>query len=151
MTSRLPREATSDDAESLAASVLRRLQPAPFWDHVGAELVEVVPGSAIVRVPARPEFGRSGGGGAYSAHGGIVATTIDMAASCALITLLGEDEGRATLDLSVHYLAPARADIVASATVRRRGGRTAVVDIELESGGEIVALGRATFVISPPR
>ncbi len=134
----------------MIAAVLRRLDPAPFWDYVGARLVEATAGRAVVCVPGRAEFGRSGGVGDGTAHGGIVATAIDMAASCSLITVLAEDEGRTTIDLSVHYLAPARSDLTATATVRRRGGRTAIIDIELESGGEVAALGRATFAILRP-
>ena len=138
-------------AESIEELVLRRLQPAPFWDHLGAVLVRASPGQATVRVPKRPEFGRSGAVGEASAHGGIIASVVDMAASCALITVLDEDEGRATLDLIVHYLAAAMADVEATANVRRKGRRTAVIDIEVESDGELVALGRATFAIVLPR
>jgi acyl-coenzyme A thioesterase PaaI-like protein len=70
-----------------------------------------------------------------------------MAASCALITLLGEDEGRTTIDLTVHYLAPAKGDLTAVATVRRRGGRTAIIDVELTAMDTLAAIGRATFAI----
>lgn len=138
-------------SESIAEGVLRRLQPAPFWEHVGAELVAAGLGTATVRVPQRDAFGRSGGHGDGTAHGGIVASAIDMAASCALITALAEDEGRATIDLSVHYLAPAKGDLIATATLRRRGRRTAFLDIELMAGGELAALGRATFAITQGR
>jgi acyl-coenzyme A thioesterase PaaI-like protein len=95
----------SVDDEELAGTVMRRLQPAPFWGHVGAALVDVAPGRATIRVPLRPEFGRSGQLDG-PAHGGIIATAIDMAASCAIITTLDDGEGRTTVDLSVHYLAP---------------------------------------------
>lgn len=137
------------DDEELAGTVMRRLQPAPFWGHVGAALVDVAPGRATIRVPLRPEFGRSGQLDG-PAHGGIIATAIDMAASCAIITTLDDGEGRTTVDLSVHYLAPANADMEATATVRRRGRRTAIIDVELMSGGQLAALGRATFMILQP-
>lgn len=133
---------------ALAASVLARLQPAPFWDFMGCELVEASEERAVVVLRARPEFGRSSSTGDGTAHGGVVASLIDMAASCALITVLGVDEGRTTIDLSVHYLAPARGDLTAVATLRRRGGRTAIIDIEVSAGEDTpTALGRATFAI----
>ena len=135
------------DREQLIASVLTRLDPAPFWNHLGCELLDATAGSATVRLVSRPEFGRSGGTGDGVAHGGVVASLIDATASCALITLLKADEGRTTIDLSVHYLAPARGDLIAMATVRRRGGRTAVIDIEVHSGDELAAIGRATFAV----
>ncbi|MBI2767733.1 MAG: PaaI family thioesterase [Chloroflexi bacterium] len=148
MTRVRPREPAAN--ETVAEGVLRRLQPAPFWDLVGAELTEAVAGRAVVRIAARREFGRSGGMGDGTLHGGIVASAIDMAASCALITVLSEDEGRTTVDLTINYLAPARGDLTATGTLRRRGGRVAVIDIEVEAAGETVALGRATFAILRP-
>ncbi len=129
--------------------VFAQLKPGPFWYHLGAELLEVSPGRSLVRVPTRREFERSGGFNDGSAHGGIVASVIDMAASCALITVLRDGETRSTIDLSVHYLSPARGDLSAVAEVRRRGGRTAVIDIELTCEGQLVALGRAVFAIIP--
>ena len=135
------------DAERIAA-VMSRLNPAPFWEHLGCELVAAGEGSATVRLASRPEFGRSGGTGDGTAHGGVIASLIDATASCALITLLSADEGRTTIDLTVHYLAPAQGDLSATATIRRRGGRTAVIDIEaFSASGELCAIGRATFAI----
>jgi uncharacterized protein (TIGR00369 family) len=140
----------SGEAETLtlAEDVLRRLQPAPFWDHLRCELIEAAPGMALVRFPYGDEYGRSTNTGDRSAHGGAVASLIDMASSCALMTLLGSEESRTTIDLAAHYLAPARGDLLARATVRRRGGRTAVIDTEVTAeDGTLAALGRATFAI----
>lgn len=137
--------------ETLVETVLRRLQPAPFWTWVGAELVSASPGEALIRIPMRHEFGRSAMTGEFSAHGGLVATALDMAASCALATLLAEGEGRATVDLNVHFLERVTGPVEVSATVRRRSKRTAVIDIELTSEGKISALGRAVFAIVPAR
>jgi len=131
----------------LAERVLARLQPAPFWDHLSCTIVRATAGSATVAFPNRPEHGRSTNNGDGAAHGGAIASLIDMAASCALLTVLAE-EGRTTIDLAVHYLAPARGMLTATATVRRRGGRTAVIDIEVEGAdGALAALGRATFAV----
>lgn len=137
---------------SLAAAILDRLQPAPYWDHVGCRMVSVAPGRVTVRLPARSAHGRSSNTGDGTLHGGMVATLIDMAASCAVISVIDRNHGRTTIDLSVHYLAPARGDLEAAATVRRRGGRTAIVDIEVTDEAQVlVALGRATFALLPPR
>jgi uncharacterized protein (TIGR00369 family) len=143
---------TATDADAgLAAAVLARLQPAPFWDHLGCLLEAATPGHATVRFLVQPQHGRSSNTGDGSAHGGAIASLVDMAASCALLTVLGPDEGRTTIDLAVHYLAPARGDLRAEASVRRRGGRTAVIDVEITGeDGEVAALGRATFVVLRP-
>jgi acyl-CoA thioesterase len=132
----------------LVDAVLQRLQPAPYWDHLGCTLLDAEPGKATVRFPNRPEHGRSSNTGDGTAHGGAVASLVDMAASCALLTVLAEHESRTTIDLSVHFLAPARGELTATAAVRRRGGRTAVIDIEVLAGdGQVAALGRAVFAI----
>ena len=132
----------------LAATVLARLRPAPFWDHLGCELLHAGPGTATVRLPNRPEHGRSSNSGGGSAHGGAIAALVDMAASCALLTQLTPEEGRTTIDLTVHYLAPARGELRATAVVRRRGGRTAVIDVEVNAGdGALAALGRTVFAV----
>lgn len=132
----------------LVTTVLARLQPAPFWDHMGCTLLVAAPGAATVRFPNRPEHGRSSNTSDGSAHGGAIASLIDMTASCALLTVLGPAESRTTIDLSAHYLAPARGPLTATATVRRRGGRTAVIDVEvLDGDGGLAALGRAVFAV----
>ena len=141
-----------DASAQLVNAVLRRLMPAPFWDHLGCVLIGAAPGSATVRLTVRPEHGRSSNTGDGSAHGGALASLVDMASSCAVITLLGPDEGRTTIDLNVHYLAPARGDLTALARVRRRGGRTVFIDVEItDAAGTPVALGRTTFAILPAR
>ncbi len=151
-TDQANRQATPDET-ALIAEVLRRLQPAPFWDAMGCILTGAAEGRVTVRLPERHEHGRSSNtSGVHSAHGGAIATLIDMAASCALLTVLRPEEGRTTIDLNVHFIAPGTGDLEATASVRRRGGRTAFLDIEVTSGdGTIAALGRTVFAILSPR
>lgn len=147
-----PAPVTPPDGRPLLDAVLDRLQPAPFWNHLGCTLLAAEPGRATIRFPNRPEHGRSSNAGDGTAHGGAVASLVDMAASCALLTVLGAREGRTTIDLSVHYLAPARGELTATATVRRRGGRTAVIDIDVISGDDsLAAIGRAVFAVLKER
>jgi uncharacterized protein (TIGR00369 family) len=141
--------------DDLRASVLERLGPRPFVAHLGCELLAAEPGLVRMRLPWRAAHARSGlrPGESPSLHGGAAAALADIAASSALVTVLREGEGRTTVDLSIHYLAPLTGDVTAEARVRRRGGRTAVIDIELRSGGadEPGAIARATMAILPPR
>jgi len=141
-----------EPADDLAARVLERVGRRPFVAHLGVELVDAAPGIATMRLPWRPEHVRSGvePGDEPSLHGGAAAALADIAASSALVTLLRSDEGRTTIDLAIHYLAPLRGDVTAVARVRRRGGRTAVIDVELtDAEGTLGALARATFAILP--
>ena len=141
-------ERSAPNDAALVDSVIARLQPAPFWDHLGCTLLAATTGSATVRFPNRPEHGRSTNSGDGSAHGGAIASLIDMASSCALLTTLAEHESRTTIDLAVHYVAPARGKLTAIATIRRRGGRTAFIDVEvLAEDGSLAALGRTVFAV----
>ncbi len=138
----------------LKSLVLERLGQHPFVDRLGCELVAATEGSVRVRLPWRAEHGRSGvaGGGESSLHGGAAASLADVAASCALLTVLADGEGRTTIDLSIHYLAPLRGDVIAAAQVRRRGGRTAIIDVEItDASATLGAIARATFAIQPSR
>lgn len=145
-------QAEGGNGGDLVGAVMQRLRPAPFWDALGVELAEAAPGRATIRMPVRPDMGRSSNTGDGSAHGGVIASLADMAASCALITTLAPGEGRTTIDLNVHFLAPARGTLTAEGHIRRRGGRTAVIDIEITDGeGALVAVGRATFAVLPSR
>jgi uncharacterized protein (TIGR00369 family) len=141
---------TSQDPLELRDVVLSRMGARPFVDHLGCELLEATPGRALVRLPWQPSHSRSGvpAGGRQSLHGGAAAALSDISASYALMTLLKEGESRTTIDLAIQYLTPVYGDAVAEATVRRRGRRTAFIDIEVrDANGEIGALARATFAI----
>ncbi len=132
----------------LADDVLTRLQPAPFWDYLGCELLDAAPGTSTVLLPAGPTYGRSSTKGDGAVHVGVLATLADMAANCALMTVLRPDERCTTVDFIVHHLGPARGDLLATGTVRRRDGRTVVIDVEVTTGDkEEVAFGRTTFAL----
>jgi len=89
-------------------------------------------------------------------HGGVLATLVDAAVGGALGTYGSAAAGgvdQATLDLNVSFVGAARGDAVfAEGKILRRGrtiafGETRVTD----SAGTLVAVGRATYMIIPPR
>src|SRR5581483_8819132 len=136
--------------QSTLDALLARIGLRPFVEHLGAEFMHAESGLVRMRLPWRAEHCRSGlqPGDAPSLHGGAAASLADAAASAALVTVLREGEGRTTIDLMIHYLAPLRGAVTAEARVRRRGGRTAIIDVELcGEDGETGALARATFAI----
>ena len=132
----------------LADEVLMQIRPAPLWDFLGCELLDAMPGTSTVRLPARRQHDLSSNSGDGAARGGVLATLADMAANCALMTVLRPHERCMTIDFIVHHLAPACGDLLATGTVRRRDGRTVVIDVEITTGdNEEVAFGRATFAM----
>lgn len=98
-------------------------QMEPFMDYLGAELTQVMPGRAEIRVPYRRELTQHDG---YF-HGGVVATLADMAGGCAAYTRVPPGFGGLTVDIKVSLLAPGvGAALVARGEVMRAGRRLIV-------------------------
>ncbi len=100
----------------------------------------------VIEMPLAPEFERWPGTG--QAHGGVIATLIDVAGDFALVILLGG--GVPTINLRIDYLRPAGGGrLVAAATVRRAGRTIGVVDVEVSDGsGRLAAIGRGCYAMT---
>jgi uncharacterized protein (TIGR00369 family) len=140
-------------AEDILASVRERAQANLFWRHLGIEVEAAREGWIRLRAPIRDELRNAVGA---PVHGGVLATLIDAAVGGALGTYGAAAAGgtdQATLDLNVSFVGAARGDaIFAEGTILRRGraiafGETRVTD----ATGTLVALGRATYMLIPPR
>jgi uncharacterized protein (TIGR00369 family) len=114
---------------------------AAYARTLGLAVVEVAPGRACLRLPYRPRNANRNG----ALHGGALASLITTAAALAAATVIPTRRRRATstVDLAVHFLAPAiRVSLCAEATVRRRGRAIVFVDVELRAvTGESIARG----------
>ena len=92
------------------------------------------------------------GGVRNSINGGVVAALAELAAHCALQSLLGEGEViEGTQETNISYITSAvGAETVAEATVLRKGGRLCVVDVDVRDGGtgELNAKSRTTLVLT---
>ena len=88
------------------------------------------------------------------AHGGIVASLIDVAMGTAAAGGNYDTRKRlvVTLEMKVNYLAPAEGDaLTATADVIRAGSRTSVVRCEVRTDrGEVCAVGLGTFIARRP-
>jgi uncharacterized protein (TIGR00369 family) len=86
-------------------------------------------------------------------HGGVAATLLDSAASCAVHTTLPAGTSYSTIDLSVHFLRPIASDlgpIRAIGTVLNRGRRTALGKAEVRDGsGRLLAHATAACMLFP--
>jgi uncharacterized protein (TIGR00369 family) len=90
-------------------------------------------------------------GGAGFAHGGIIATLLDeaMGKVCRF-----RDARAVTAELTVEYLKPVRVEqeIVVEGFETEQKGRNLFMSGEIRNeGGEILARGRARFVVIAPR
>lgn len=119
----------------------------PFMRFMGLEVLRVdhAQSTLAVRMPIRPEFER-GRAGSQQFHGGAIASLIDVVGDFAIGMMVGG--GVPTMNLRIDYLRPGvGAYLDGTATVRRTGRTSAVVDIEIAGAdGKLVALGRGTYV-----
>ncbi len=86
--------------------------------HLGAELVSLEPGGAVIRVPFRGELTQQHG---YF-HAGVTGAIADSACGYAAFTLMAADDSVLTVEYKMNLLAPAEGEeLVAKARVVRSG------------------------------
>lgn len=80
-------------------------------------------------------------------HGGMLFTLMDVTMASAVFSSLEEGFNCATVQLDIHYTAPARGDVfLCHARVNHKTGRMSFVRGEiLDYQGQILAMGQATF------
>jgi uncharacterized protein (TIGR00369 family) len=122
-----------------------RIPSAPYCARLGILVEEVELDRARIRVPYKDENSNPG----KALHGGVAASTIDVAGVLAAASGLAEGQrfDAGTLDLSVNYLAAAIGeDIVAEARVLRRGKELVYADVDVRNdAGKRIAKGLVTY------
>jgi len=89
-----------------------------LMQHLGAELVSLEPGGAVIRVPFRGELTQQHG---YF-HAGVTGAVADSACGYAAYTLMGAEDSVLTVEYKINLLAPADGEeLVARARVVRSG------------------------------
>jgi uncharacterized protein (TIGR00369 family) len=140
-------------ADDLLAVARDRARSNRFWQHLGIDVVDVRESWARLRVTVSDDLRNAPGA---PVHGGVYAALVDAAIGCALATVNPEPAGgvgQATLDLNVSFLAAARGPaIFAEGTLLRRGRTVAFGEVRVtDDAGTLLAVGRATYLILPPR
>jgi acyl-CoA thioesterase len=140
-------------ADDLLAGVRERARANRFWQYLGIEVEAAGEGWVKLRVPVGDDLRNAPGA---PVHGGVLATLVDAAVGGALGTYGSAAAGgvdQATLELNVSFVGAARGEaIFAEGRILRRGrtiafGETRVTD----AAGTLVAVGRATYMLLPPR
>ena len=126
------------------SAMRERIGTAPFSTWMGIKLVELQDGASEVRMIVEPHHRNPGG----IAHGGIIATMLDVAIGLALRTKLGMSASHVTVNLAINYLRPASGDtLVARGRTVRSGGRIAYGEASLFDGDDVeLARATATFL-----
>jgi acyl-coenzyme A thioesterase 13 len=110
----------------------------------GMKLLSAKDGRAVVRLEVSEAVQNMGG----FLHGGAIATLVDDAGTCAIISKDRDHRPGVTTDLNVSYLnaGPGGTFVLAEATVLKTGKTLAFVsvDVKREADGVIIAQGRMT-------
>jgi len=122
-------------------------ESAPYNAGLGIRVEAITNDAVRLRVPYKDENSNPG----QALHGGVAASTIDIAGALVARACFVEvaDPDCGTLDLSVDYLAAAIGeDIVATATVLRRGKELVYSDVDVRTdAGKQIAKGLVTHRI----
>ena len=97
---------------------------------------------ARVRMPYQKQYTNSRG----DMHGGAIATLLDVGLSCAARAHDPLSYGVVTVDLTIHYIAPAAGDVICTSVCEKRGRSLSFVRGELRNdAGELLGMATGTF------
>ncbi len=121
------------------------VRDSPYHEWLGVRLAALDPDKVTIEMPWRAEFVSSRRGG--YAHGGVLASLIDLAADYAVAAQLGH--GLPTVDLRVDYHRPAMPGTLrAEGRVVKLGRTVATADATiLDAAGKLIASGRGVFLV----
>jgi acyl-CoA thioesterase len=119
-----------------------------FVELLDLKLESVEHGKAVMRMPFRPEVAN----GAGAIHGGAIVSLCDTVFYIALASIYGREQDTVTVALQCNFLAPAVPphDLIAEATVLRAGRRICYGEVQVRSGGKLVAHATLNFLNTYP-
>jgi uncharacterized protein (TIGR00369 family) len=117
-----------------------------LYETIGIRIEDAASGSASSRLDPRPEVCWPFPG---QPHGGILFIVMDTTMACAILSELEPGLNCTTIDLSLHYTAPAKGEyFTCRAWTTHRTGRMCFARAEiLNPGNQVLALGQAVFRI----
>ena len=129
--------------------IRERFTSSRFAKWMGIELVGFGDGESELRLDLEPHHLNPGG----IVHGGVLATLLDGSIGLALRSKIGMTTDHVTIELTVHYLSPARTGyLIGKGKAVRAGGRVSYGEAEVFSDdGRLLAKGSATFLVVQAR
>jgi uncharacterized protein (TIGR00369 family) len=133
--------------ELLRLMIAGELPPPPVMQLLGMERLEADEGRVAVLMTAQEYHYNPLG----TVHGGVLATLLDTAASCAVHSTLPAGVGYTTLDLTTKFLRPVTVQsgqLRCEGTVISRGRRTALAEARLtDAADRLVAHATASCLL----
>jgi uncharacterized protein (TIGR00369 family) len=135
------------------SAVRERTRANLFWRHLGIEVDDARPGWVRLRLVVRDDLRNAADA---PLHGGVYSALVDTAVGGALSTLheaAAGGVGQTTLDLNVSFLASvSEGAVFAEGRILRKGRTVAFGEATVtDSGGRLLAVGRATYMILAAR
>jgi uncharacterized protein (TIGR00369 family) len=123
------------------------VEAGPFTNLLGMRVSEADEGRVVVTVEMRPEHEN----GIGIAHGGLAATLLDTALSCAINTVMPAGRVFTTLEMKVNYIRAIGRDagtLTCTGTVVHAGRRTATAEGRVvDANGTLYAHGTVTCIL----
>lgn len=137
----------SDVEKSRCDEVCARFNAAPYYALLGMVAESEGAGRARVTLPLGPKLLQLYGG----IHGGALLSLADAALNVAVATTFEGDEKTATVDVTMHFIAPAGAnDVIAEGRVTHRGGRLVFAECVLSAGSQQIARAQGVCYVARP-
>lgn len=125
----------------------RSIAEGGFAEVLGARCVEIAEDRVVVRMPWHERLG------VERIHGGAISALVDVSATAAFWARpgLGAGSRGATVGFSISFTRlSARTDLIATATVRKRGGSICFGEVSVaNAAGEEVAFATVTYKLQP--
>lgn len=116
----------------------------PFTHYCGIDIVSMVDGVAKLRVELQSQLLNSAG----MAHGGVLATLADSAGGAAAYSVVETGKMAVTTDFNLTCLKSTFSGVIeATGTVVHRGRRFMRAQVDMVSGGQLVATAGVSFMV----
>ncbi len=115
---------------------------------LGIEIERFEPGKVFAKLDVEQDLLTPIG----NLHGGVIAGLVDHVLGCVAYPLMQPGQWAATTEFKVNYLAPVTSGTLeAESTIVSMSRRTAVVNVRVRNGDQVVALAQGTLMIVDPK
>jgi uncharacterized protein (TIGR00369 family) len=124
------------------------LSHAPYYDHIGLEVLSIGEGVASLMLKPKSALGNSKG----DLHGGAIASMLDITLSQAVRSAYPKNINLSTISMTVNYLSPSQGIATSHGQVIRSGNSIAYAEGEVKNElGDIVCRVSASYRIIRPK